>query len=184
MENKELTVSALRELLADCAEKQKKGLHFIIASVFIWTAILIIQMSDLPISAKNLYTFFCSAPLVPLAYFISRLIKVDFQNKDNPLGKLGILFTLNQILYILIAMWVYSAVPEKMLMVYSMTFGAHLLPFGWLYRSKTYYALSVIVTIGALLIGIYGSAVFVSAFMLIVETVFCGCLVIENRKKF
>lgn len=44
-----------------------------------------------------------TALLVPLAYLISKLIGVDFQNKDNPLSNLGLLFTINQILYILIS---------------------------------------------------------------------------------
>ncbi len=128
-----------------------------------------------------LYTFFCSSFLVPLAYFISRLIGVDFQNKDNPLSKLGLLFTINQILYILISMWVYAAVPNKFLMVYAMIFGAHLLPYGWLYQSITYYIISVIISIAVLMLGLCFSAIVVAVFMIIIEVVFCCCLVIENK---
>lgn len=181
MKNKEQLLLALQELKADNRKKQKRGLHFIIASVVVWVAILIINISSLPILTKNLYTFFCSAPLVPLAYLISKLIRVDFQNKDNPLSGLGVLFAVNQILYILIAMWVFAAVPDKMLMVYAMIFGAHLLPYGWLFQSKIYYVLSVIVPIAVLIIGLYCSAAIVAAFMLITEVVFCCCLIIENR---
>lgn len=181
MENKEQLLLALQELKADNRKKQKRGLHFIIASVVVWVAILVINISSLPILTKNLYTFFCSAPLVPLAYLISKLIRVDFQNKDNPLSGLGVLFAVNQILYILIAMWVFAAVPDKMLMVYAMIFGAHLLPYGWLFQSKIYYVLSVIVPIAVLIIGLYCSAAIVAAFMLITEVVFCCCLIIENR---
>ena len=57
-------------------------------------------------------------------------MKNDFQNKENPLSGLGLLISLNQMLYILIAMWVYAVMPEKMLMVYAIIFGAHLLPYG------------------------------------------------------
>ncbi len=181
MNNLKAALSALEELRTDCRKKQKRGLHFILASVVLWAAISLIHISPLPVSVKNLYTFFCSAPLVPLAYFISRLIGVEFRNKENPLNHLGLLFTVNQILYILIAMWVYAAEPEKMLMVYAMIFGAHLLPYGWLYHSKAYYVLSVIVPIGALLLGLCFSSAAVAVFMLITETVFCGCLMIENK---
>ena len=181
MENKENLLSALRELRKDVAKKQKKGLHFIAASVFLWMVISCIHASSMSVTAKNLYTFCCSALLVPLAYFISKLIGVDFQNKDNPLSNLGLLFTINQILYILIAMWVYSAVPNKFLMVYAMTFGAHLLPYGWLYQSKTYYPISVIVSIAVFILGLYCSAFIVAVFMIIVEVVFCFCLIIENK---
>ena len=48
----------LHELRNDCAIKQKKGLHFILASVLIWTAMLIINITSLPILTKNLLTFF------------------------------------------------------------------------------------------------------------------------------
>ncbi len=181
MENKEKLLSALQELKADNTKKSKRGLSFIIASVVIWVAILAIHISPMPILTKNLYTFFCSAPLVPLAYFISKLIGVDFQNKNNPLTKLGVLFAINQMLYILIAMWVYAAVPEKFLMVYAMIFGAHLLPYGWLYQSKTYYVLSVVIPITVLLLGLYCSIITVTVFMLIIEVVFCCCLIVENR---
>ena len=181
MENKENLLSALQELRKDVAKKQKKGLHFIAASVFLWMVISCIHASSMPITSKNLYTFCSSALLVPLAYFISKLIGVDFQNKDNPLSNLGILFTINQILYILISMWVYAAVPNKFLMVYAMIFGAHLLPYGWLYQSKTYYALSFIISIAVLILGLCCSPLIVAVFMIIVEVVFCFCLIIENK---
>lgn len=180
MKNKEMLCLALQELKADCRKKQKRGLPFILASVPLWLAVWVIHISSLPILTKNLYTFCASAPLVPLAYFISKVIGVDFQNKDNPLSKLGLLFTVNQTFYLLIVMWVYAAMPDKMVMVYAMVFGAHLFPYGWLYCSKTYYAFSVIVPIGALFLGLHYTAAVIAIFMLITEVVFCCCLFFEN----
>lgn len=182
MKSKEKFISALQELRIDNIRRQKKGLHFIMASVFVWAAILIVQLSPLPIMMKNLCTFCCSAPLVPLAYFFSRILRIDFQNKGNPLSGLGLLITLNQMLYLLIAMWVYAAVPEKMLMVYTIIFGAHLLPFGWLYQSKSYYVLSIVIPFMILLLGIYCSAIAIAVFMLATEIVFCVLLIVENNK--
>lgn len=181
MKNDQSLFEIIRNLRNDSANKQKRGLHFIIASVIVWIGILIIHVLPMPISSKNLYTVICSAPLFALAYLISKLIEVDFQNRDNPLTGLGILFSMNQILYILIAMWVYSGVPDKMLMVYTMIFGAHLLPYGWLYRSKTYYLLSVFIPIIALLIGLNFSNVILAIVMLFIEIIFCVCLIVENR---
>lgn len=66
------------------------------------------------------------------------MIKVDFQDKDNPLTNLGILFSVNQMLYLLIALWIYPTIPEKMLMVIAIIFRAHLMPYSWLYSSKIY----------------------------------------------
>lgn len=181
MENRENVFTIIQTLRTDCAKKQKRGIHFIISSIIIWIAILIIHNSSLLIQTKNLYTFFCSTPLLVLSYLVSKLIKVDFQNKNNPLTNLGILFSMNQMLYILIAMWIYASVPDKMLMIYAMIFGAHLLPYGWLYQSKTYYVLSILIPIIALLIGLNFSTVILAAVMLFIEIVFLICLCIENR---
>jgi len=171
----------LEELRVDCAKKQKKGLHFILASVVIWIAVFFVHYSDLPILTKNLYTFFCTAPLVPIAFFISKIIGVDFQNKKNPLTNLGILFSVNQILYLIIAMWVFPTVPEKMLMVIAIIFGAHLLPFGWLYKSKSYFAFSGIIAVGALIIGLSFPPHILALIMVFTEIIFSISLILENK---
>lgn len=182
MENKVLLVEAFQDLRVDNTKKSKRGLPFILASVLIWFAVLCVHLTSLPMLTKNMLTFCCSAPLMPMAYLISKWIGVEFHNKGNPFTTLGILFSVNQMLYILIAMWVYGAVPDKMLMVYAMIFGAHLLPYGWLYQSKTYYVLSVLVPILVLAVGCTGPTVMVAILMLSVEVVFSICLMIENKR--
>jgi len=172
----------LEELRKDISIKSKKGLHFIIASVFIWCAVLVISL--LPIEdvlTKNLLTFCFTAPLLPLAYMVSKIIKADFSTKDNPLNKLGLLFSTNQFLYILIAMWVYPTVPDKMVMVLAIIFGAHLLPFGWLYNSKAYSAMAVIISFTALFVGILFNTTVISAVMVLFEIIFCLWLILENK---
>ncbi len=96
---------------------------------------------------------------------------------------MGILFSVNQILYLLIAMWVYGTVPEKMLMVIAMIFGAHLLPYGWLYKSKVYMFFSVVIPISALIVGITLEAYVLAIMMVGIEILFSVCLVFENRLK-
>ena len=162
----------LEEMLFDSAIKQKKGLHFILASIIIWLAVFLVHLTSLPILTKNLLTFCFTAPLLPLAYLISKIIKADFTNKGNPLTNLGLLFSLNQMLYLLIAMWVYPTVPEKMVMVIAMIFGAHLLPYSWLYRSRSYLVMSVIIPLAVLFIGIKMPPSFVAGIMILLEIVF------------
>lgn len=171
----------LDELRNDCAIKQKKGLHIILASVLIWIAVLCVHLTNLPILTKNLLTFCCTAPLMPLSFLISKIIKVDFQNKSNPLNKLGLLFSANQMLYLLIAMWVYPTVPEKMLMVISMIFGAHLMPYSWLYKSKSYFILSIIIPIVSLIIGLKFDTYILALTMLIFEVLFSILLITEVK---
>lgn len=169
------------ELRDDCALKQKRGMHFIIASVMIWAGITAVHLSSMNIMAKNLFTFCLSAPLMPIAFAVSKMMKIDFQNKSNPLTPLGILFSVNQIVYLLIAMWVYNALPEKMLMVYAMIFGAHLMPYSWLYRSPSYMVLSVLVPILALMLGLSFPPYVLAAGMLVVEVSFVLLLAVENK---
>ena len=173
----------LQELMKDCAIRQKKGLHFILASVLIWAVLLAIHLTDFNIELKNLLTFCCSAILFPVAWTLSKLLGIDFEGKGNPLTKAGIIFSVNQMLYILIAMWVYAAVPGKMLMVYAMIFGAHLMPFGWLYQSRSYMVFSIIIPIGMLIVGLIYPPTTVAALMLAIEAVFSLCLHQEVNHK-
>lgn len=172
----------LDQLRMDCAAKQKKGLHFILASILIWIAITAVNLTSLPVLTKNLLTFCSTGLLMPLSYFISRIIKADFTNKGNPLTRLGILISLNQLIYLLIVMWAYSAVPGKMVMILAIIFGAHLLPFSWLYQSKSYMILSIIIPITALAVGIYYSAAIVASVMVFFEIIFSILLNAEVKK--
>ncbi len=172
----------LQELINDCSKKQKKGLHFILASIIIWSLLLIVQLLEVPILTKNLLTFCCTAPLVPISYLISKIIKVEFSDKSNPLNNLGLLFSINQMLYLIIAMWVYSAVPDKMLMVIAIIFGAHLMPYSWIYKSKSYLVLSVFIPILSLIVGLNFESYILSIIMIIIEIIFSILLVFENKK--
>lgn len=172
----------LDELRYDILLKQKKGLPFICASVVIWLLILIVIMLDLPQYKENLFVFCCSCPLLPISWIIGKGLKVDIFDKSNPLGNVGFLFTCNQFLYLLIVMWVFSAVPDKMVMVYAMVFGAHLLPYSWLYKSISYRVFSIIIPIVSLVVGCMFSAFWVAVTVLVIECVFVIALFAELRK--
>lgn len=166
----------------DCARIQKKGIHFILASIIIWTMITVIHLLKFDPLTKNLFTFCATGPLVPLAYGISKILHIDFTYKTNPLSGLGLLFAMNQMLYLLIAMWVYAAVPEKMLMVIAMIFGAHLLPFAWLYRSKSYLVVAILVPFIALFVGLNFESYILGIVMMLIEIIFSISLSIEDKK--
>ncbi len=172
----------LNELIKDCARRQKKGLHFILTSILIWAMICAVHLTDMPINTKNLITFCCSAVLFPLAWMLSKVLKIDFEGKGNPLTKAGILFSINQMLYILIVMWVYAAVPEKMVMVSAMVFGAPLMPFSWLYDSRSYMVFSIVVPILSLIVGLIYPPAVLAALMIVIEAVFSACLFQECKK--
>ena len=172
----------LEELRNDITLKQKKGLPFICASVVIWFLIMIVVVLDLPQQQENVLVFCCSCPLMPIAWLIGKLLKVDIFEKSNPLGNVGFLFTCNQFLYLLIVMWIFSAVPDKMVMVYAMVFGAHLLPYSWLYQSISYRVFSIAIPVVSLVLGCMFSALIVAATLLITEIIFVILLFAELHK--
>ena len=119
---------------------------------------------------------------MPLAMIFGKIVKVDLFSKKNPLSNAGLLFTMNQMLYILIVMWVFSAVPEKMVMVFAMVFGAHLLPYAWLYLSKAYIIFAVAIPVISLIFGVIFNATVVALSVCLCEVVFLLILVYEVKK--
>ena len=172
----------LEELRDDIAIQQKKGLPYIIGSVIICALIAIVCALGLPVLTRNLLVFCCSCPLLPIAWFVGKALKVDLFSKANSLGNAGFIFTMNQMLYLLIVMWVYSAVPEKMVMVHAMVFGAHLLPYSWLYKSRAYMVFAIAIPFIALLLGSLFDALTVALVMVVIEILFVIILFREVRK--
>jgi hypothetical protein len=69
-----------------------------------------------------------------------------------------------------------------MVMVLAMIFGAHLLPYGWLYKSKSYMVLSVVIPIVVLITGLNYAPSVVAGLMVVVEIVFSLLLIVEVKK--
>lgn len=174
-------VEMLDKMRMDSARKNKRGIAFIIASIFLWLGIFLVHSTDLSIREKNLYTWYVTGCLMPFALLITKMLKIKFQNKENPINQLGLLITLNEMLYILIACWVCTAIPEKMVMVLAMIFGGHLLPFGWIYMSKSYTFSAIVITVGILVVGCVCSAKVVAGVMMFYEIIFAICLWLENK---
>ena len=85
-------------------------------------------------------------------------------------------------IYLLIAMWIYPTLPDKMLMVIAMIFGGHLLPYSWLYNSKSYMVLSIIIPILSLVVGLTFENYILAMMMIGIEIIFSVLLVFENKK--
>ena len=172
-----------RELKREAMILQKKGLPFMMASVVIWAAVTIVRSLPVDIMTKNLYTFYCPGLMIPCVIIFSLIIGAKpLSNRSNPFNKLGLLNTMNQMLYLLIVMWAFSQKPDAMLMLFAMVFGAHLLPFSWLYESKTYLVMSLVTTIGSMLISIFLPEVYVGIFMIVCQIVMSALLLIECKK--
>ncbi len=178
-----ICIKELNELKRDAQEMQKKGLPFMMASVVIWTLILSVRLMNFGIARANLLTFMCSCFLMPLAFMFSKILRADiFKKTANPINKLGFLCTMNQMLYLIIVMWAFSREPEAMLMLYACVFGAHLLPYSWVYDSKAYAVTAVIETIGAVVISTIRGSVAAAIFMTVMQIMLCIVLFTDIRK--
>ena len=78
-------------------------------------------------------------------------------------------------------MWVFNAVPDKMVMVYAMVFGAHLLPYSWLYKSPSYQLFAILIPVLALILGNLFSATILAFVMVGIEALFTFLLVKEVK---
>ena len=170
-------------LRRDMARSQKKGLHFILAAVIVWALVLVIHLLPISLDTRNILTFICSAPLFLLAVGISKLLHVNFFDKSNPLSKPGIAFSMNQMLYLPLTMWAFRAHPERMLMIYAVITGAHLLPYAWLYLSDAYLRFSFLLTFAAFAVGLTCSPAVLAGTMLVLFIGFALCLRSELRRE-
>lgn len=173
---------SLESLREDIIIKQKKGLPFIIASAVIWGLIAAVSLLDIPIMTKNILVFCCSCPMLPISWIVGKKLGVDIFSKQNPLGQLGFLFTMNQLLYLLIVMWIFNAVPDKMVMVYAMVFGAHLLPYSWLYKSNGYKIFAIAIPFISLILGNLFGGFVVAASLCVLEILFVIILFRELKQ--
>ena len=176
---------SLYELRKESQLTQKKGLPFIMASVILWGIIAGIHGSDLTIQDKNMATFCCSCMLMPFVMFFGKLIGAKpFKKSGNPVDKLGMICTFNQILYLVIVMWAYNQKPESMLMLYAIVFGAHLLPFSWIYESRGYMLAALCETVGVLFVRASFGNVGAGIFMAVMEAILCILLMVELTTSF
>ncbi|WP_443111877.1 DUF7010 family protein [Alicyclobacillus sp. ALC3] len=70
---------------SDISNRTKKGLSFIVASVFIWTAVCIVWLMPIQnVLSRNLLTFICTTILMPLSLLVSKLIGAEFSTIITP----------------------------------------------------------------------------------------------------
>ena len=182
MMDKESKNQALNDLKIEFAVKQKKGLPFILSSSVLWTIMLITFLTDLDIAAKNMIALCCSALLMPVGMLFGKIIKVDIFSKENPLSGLSVVSALNQLLYLPIVLWAMYTVPEKMIMVYAITVGAHFLPYYWIYFSPTYFYSSIVIPVVSLILGMFFSQAVVCLVFVVFDVIISLLLCLENKQ--
>lgn len=174
---------SLNELRKDASLIQKRGLPFMMASVFLWGAIMVSRICMTDVNEMNFFTFCCSAMLMPLASLFGKMLGADIYRKTaNPINKLGFLCNINQFLYLPIAMWAYSAHPDSMLLIYAIIFTAHLLPFSWVYESRIYFTAAFVESIGVILVGYRFGYPVAMGFIVVMQIIVCIRLFLQVKE--
>ena len=174
---------SLNELRKDAALIQQRGLPFMMASVLLWTAIMVSRICMTDVNQMNFFTFCTSAMLMPLASLFGKMLGADIYRKTaNPINKLGFLCNINQFLYLPIAMWAYSAHPDSMLLIYAIIFTAHLLPFSWVYDSRIYFTAAFVESIGVILVGYRFGYPVAMGFIVVMQIIVCIRLFMQVKE--
>jgi hypothetical protein len=176
----------LDELRNELSIKSKNGIDFTLAASVIWLVIAYIWTLKFKAYDRSIFVFIVGAPLLPMAFFFSKILKTNWKLSNNPLQPLGLWLNFAQLFYFPFLIFTMIKMPEYFIMVYAIITGAHLFPYGWLYKTKWYPIISGIIVLGALLLGLnsafekmYDVALFTSASLLILTC----CLYFDMIKK-
>ncbi|KYG83253.1 DUF7010 family protein [Roseivirga echinicomitans] len=148
--------------------QNKNGVNFILAASICWLLIAIVW--QLPYSDKQraLFTFFCTAPLMPLAWIFSKVFKTVWKIENNPLNELGLWLNFAQLFYFPFVFIFFNQNPSQMVMALAIITGAHFFPYGWFYKTKSYSVMAGVISVGTAILGtrtIDTPSFFVAAFM-------------------
>ena len=171
-------------LRIDLAKRVKNGLPFILAAILIWLAITYVWTLDQSPSGKSILTFIVGAPMLPLAFALTKLLKADWTIPDNPLQPLGLWLNFAQLFYFPILFFTLSRHPEDFVMVYAIITGAHFFPYGWFYKTNAYPIVAGVVAVGAMFLRLApAQAYLIPLFVSVCLMVLAVLLYADYRKK-
>ena len=141
------------ELRSELSIKCKNGLPFLMSATIVWLMIFLVFLLPLEIKTKNIYTFFCTGVMFPVAILIANIIKAEWKSNDSPIGMLGLYLNLAQLMYFPILFYSFSKNPEQMTIFFAVITGAHIFPYGWFYNTKSYMIMAPVISVIVTLIG-------------------------------
>lgn len=130
----------------------KKGIGYILAAIIFWAAMIPVGIFESNILRIICY-FVGGTFIFPLGLLMSKLMKA-LGYTDKTLGALGGILNIAQFLYYPLVWGAIFYKIEAFPWFLAVISGAHLLPYGWLYRSKAYVFSSIAITISSTVIGI------------------------------
>ncbi|MFS0574111.1 hypothetical protein AB1K83_00615 [Sporosarcina sp. 179-K 3D1 HS] len=136
----------------------KNGVGFLLSATVIWMIILALFMSSLDITVKNIGTLWATGLMFPVAILFSKLIQAEWKASDNPIGQLGFIANLAQLMYFPILAWAFLKSPEQLVLFFAIVTGAHFFPYGWVYNTKAYYVMAPVMAVTLIVVGWEGGS--------------------------
>ena len=149
-----MTLENLTELRIDLSVKSKNGIDFTLAAGIVWILISWIWTLNFKSYDKSVFTFIIGALMMPLAFFLSKLFKTTWTNRENPLQALGLWLNFSQLFYFPFLIFSLIKFPDYFVMVYVIITGAHFFPYAWFYKTNLYAVFAGIISVGAMTLGL------------------------------
>lgn len=137
-------MNALQDLRAEVAAITRRGVGMTLSAVLYWLGLAAVSAwGGLDQGPLGLF-FLVATPLVyPLGWLLDRWCGGDLLAQGHPLSGLIHVFAVTQPLGWPLMALLYLRDPALLAFALAALLGAHFLPFGWLYRSPTYYLLGI-----------------------------------------
>jgi len=136
----------------------KKGIGLPIAGTVFWIAASWVFYL-VPFKLGGMVVMVATGLVFPLGILVSRLLKGDVMAKQPPLSDLGGILAAVQLFYWPLIILCYLVLPVWLPFVMAVLFGSHFLPYGWLYQSRGYYFLGIVVPALAVVVALMGPSV-------------------------
>jgi hypothetical protein len=181
-----MTNESLTKLRIDLSVKSKNGIDFTLSAGIVWIIISWIWTLKFKSYDKSVFTFIIGALMMPMAFFLSKLFKTTWTNKDNPLQPLGLWLNFSQLFYFPFLIFSLIKFPDYFVMVYVIITGAHFFPYSWFYKTNLYAVFAGIISIGAMTLGLIlplEKIYFIPAFMSLSLITLTILLFFDSTKK-
>lgn len=173
-------------LRTELSIKSKNGMEFTLAASIIWLVMVFVWQLEFKPYDKAVLVFIAGAPMLPLAYLFSKLLKTQWKIENNPLQPLGLWLNFAQLFYFPFLIFTMIKMPEYFIMTYAIITGGHLFPYAWFYKTNWYAIFALLIVLGSLIIGLtmpVEKVYFVALHISILLFVLTICLYLDFRKK-
>ena len=102
-----------------------------------------------PVRVAALITLFQGNAALPLAFWLERRMGSERMTTDNPLRSLSVQMAMSQAVSLPAVLLLFPYAPWAVPAAMAALGGGHFLPYTWLQRTRVYFVLGVIVSVGA-----------------------------------